>query len=106
MPEPSASGFRRARWFVLAAAVIAADQLSKWAVLQHFPDGPRSEPVAPFFNLVLVLNTGAAFSLLSQAPGWQTPLLTAFALVAAIVVSVLILRNSKKRMLCAALELK
>jgi signal peptidase II len=98
MPEPG-----RARWFVLAAVVIAADQLAKWAVLQHFPAAPRSEPLAAFFNLVLVFNKGAAFSMLSQAPGWQTPLLTAFALVAAAVVSFLILQNPGKRMLCVAL---
>jgi len=104
MPELSAIRFRRARWFALAAAVAAADQLVKWAVLQHFSAGPRSEPLAPFFNLVLVFNKGAAFSLLSQAPGWQRPLLTAFALAAAAVVSVLILKNSTKRILCVALS--
>jgi len=103
MPEHGHEYAGRVRWFVLAAVVIVADQLAKWAVLQHFPAGPRSEPLAPFFNLVLVFNKGAAFSLLSQAPGWQTPLLTAFALVAAAVVSFLILKNSKQRVLCVAL---
>jgi signal peptidase II len=93
----------RARWFVLAAAVVLADQLAKWAVLQHFAGRPAAEPLAPFFNLVLVFNRGAAFSLLSQAPGWQTPLLTAFALAAAGVVSFLILKNPQKRVLCLAL---
>lgn len=93
----------RARWFVLAALVIAADQLAKWAVLQHFSGQPAREVIAPFFNLVLVFNKGAAFSLLSQAQGWQTPLLTAFALAAAVVVSFLILKNPGKRMLCFAL---
>ena len=104
MPEPSATRFRRTRWFVLAAAIVVADQLAKWAVLEHFSGGPRSEPLAPFFNLVLVFNKGAAFSMLSQAQGWQTPLLTVFALVAAAAVSFLILRNSTKRMLCVALS--
>jgi len=93
----------RVRWFALAAAIVTADQLAKWAVLQHFAAGPRSEALAPFFNLVLVFNKGAAFSMLSQAQGWQTPLLTAFALVAAAVVSFLILKNAEKRVLCLAL---
>ena len=92
------------RWFVLAAAPVAADQLVKAAVLAAFAPGERRE-LTGFFNLVLVFNKGAAFSFLSQAPGWQTPLLAAFAAVAAIVVSVLILRNAARRLLCAGLAL-
>ncbi|HZQ71491.1 MAG TPA: signal peptidase II [Burkholderiales bacterium] len=92
------------RWFVLAAALVAADQLVKAAVLAAFAPGERRE-LTGFFNLVLVFNKGAAFSFLSQAPGWQTPLLAAFAAVAAIVVSVLILRNAARRLLCAGLAL-
>jgi len=103
MPEPSAIQFRRSRWFVLAAAIVTADQLSKWAILQHFAGYPAAEPLSSFFNLVLVFNKGAAFSLLAQAQGWQTPLLTGFALVAAAVVSFLILKNAEKRVLCLAL---
>jgi len=103
MPEPSATRSGRARWFVLAAAVVAADQLAKWAILGHFTGRPAREEIAPFFDLVLVFNKGAAFSMLSQAQGWQTPLLTAFALTAAGVVSFLILKNSERRMLCVAL---
>jgi signal peptidase II len=91
------------RWFVLAAAIVAADQLAKWLVLEHFAARPRLEEITPFFNLVLVFNKGAAFSLLSRAEGWQTPLLTAFALGAAAVVSFLILKNPGKRILCLAL---
>ncbi len=92
------------RWFVLAAALVAADQLVKAAVLAAFAPGERRE-LTGFFNLVLVFNKGAAFSFLSQAPGWQTPLLAAFAAAAAIVVSVLILRNAARRLLCAGLAL-
>ncbi len=92
------------RWFVLAAALVAADQLVKAAVLAAFAPGERRE-LTGFFNLVLVFNKGAAFSFLSQAPGWQTPLLAAFAAAAAIVVSVLILRNAARRLLCTGLAL-
>jgi signal peptidase II len=91
-------------WFILAAAIVALDQLTKWAVLENFAYGERLR-VTPFLNLVLVYNKGAAFSMFSDAPGWQTPLLIAFALVAAGIVSTLIVRNPGKRLLCLGLAL-
>ncbi len=94
---------RAARWFALAAAIVAADQLSKWLILEHLAGRPPRLELAPFFNLVLVFNKGAAFSFLSQAEGWQTPLLVAFALVAAVVVTVLILKAPEKNLLCIGL---
>ncbi len=92
------------RWFALSAAVVLADQLVKWVILRYFAPGERRE-VTDFFNLVLVFNKGAAFSLFAQAPGWQTPLLTVFALAAAALVSVFILRNPQKKVLCLGLAM-
>jgi signal peptidase II len=92
------------RWFVLAAAVIALDLATKIAVLKLFVPG-ESLALAPFFNLVLVFNTGAAFSFLAGAEGWQTLLFAAIAVAAAIVISVLILKNRQKNLLCAGLAL-
>jgi signal peptidase II len=92
------------RWFALSAGIVLADQLTKWAVLAHFAHGERLE-VTAFLNLVLVYNKGAAFSMFADAPGWQTPLLIAFALGAAGIVSYLILRNPAKRLLCLGLAL-
>jgi signal peptidase II len=93
-----------ARWFAAAAAVIVADQATKALVLARFALGERLE-IAPFLNLVLVYNKGAAFSLLSDAAGWQTPLLAAFAVGAAVIVSILILRRPNEKLLCAGLAL-
>ena len=92
------------RWFALSAAIVLADQLTKWVVLANFTHGERRE-IAAFLNLVLVYNKGAAFSMFADARGWQTPLLIAFALVAAAIVSYLILRNPAKRLLCFGLAL-
>ena len=91
-------------WFLIAAAIVAADQLTKWLVLAHFAPGERLE-LTGFLNLVLVFNRGAAFSFLASAPGWQTPLLVAFALGAAIVVTVLLVRSRERRLFCAGLAL-
>jgi signal peptidase II len=92
------------RWFLIAAAIVVADQLTKWAVLARFAPGERLE-VTQFFNLVLAFNKGAAFSFLAGAGGWQTPVLVAFAIIAAVVVSVLLVRSPGRRLFCAGLAL-
>jgi signal peptidase II len=91
-------------WFGIAAAIVAADQLTKWLVLARFAPGERME-ITGFFNLVLVFNKGAAFSFLADAPGWQTPILVAFAFGAALLVSVLLVRSPGRQLFCAGLAL-
>jgi signal peptidase II len=95
---------RRAAWFALAAAIVAFDQLSKWAVLSAFAPGERLA-LTSFFNLVLAFNKGAAFSFLARAPGWQTPLFIAVAVVAIVIVSVLLARSPADRLVCAGLAM-
>ena len=89
-------------WFAGAAAIVLADRLTKLWVLETFAPGERLS-VTGFFNLVLVFNKGAAFSFLAGASGWQTPVFAAISSIAAVVITVLILRNAGNRMLCAAL---
>jgi signal peptidase II len=91
-------------YFLASLAIVLADQITKWIVLARFAPLERLE-ITPFFNLVLAFNKGAAFSFLAGAGGWQTPLLVAFALVAAIVVSVLLLRSPGRHLFCAGLAL-
>ncbi len=58
------------KWLWLTALVIILDQLTKYQASQQLI---LHEPVAIIsgFNLTLMHNTGAAFSFLSQAGGWQ-----------------------------------
>jgi signal peptidase II len=91
-------------WFLAALGIVVADQLTKALVLARFAPGERLE-LTGFLNLVLVFNKGAAFSLLAQAPGWQTPVLVLIALAAAVVLSALIVRNPGKTLLCSGLAL-
>ena len=57
-------------WFLLSIVVILLDQWSKWlAEISLIPYQPV--PVLPLFNFTLAYNTGAAFSFLSDAGGWQ-----------------------------------
>lgn len=69
------------RWLWLAALVFLLDQASKLAVMQWLPFGYPGEALLPFFNLVHVYNTGAAFSFLADQPGWQRWFFTLFALL-------------------------
>ena len=91
-------------WFAVAAAIIAADRVTKLVMLEAFAPGERLQ-VTGFFNLVLVFNKGAAFSFLAGASGWQTPVFATVSTVAAVVLSVLIVRHPGNRVLCAALAL-
>ena len=91
-------------WFILAALVVLADRGTKLLVLEVFAPG-EGRVVTGFFNLVLVFNKGAAFSFLAGAPGWQTPLFAAIAVVASFIIVYLIHRNSKNALFCCALAL-
>lgn len=63
-----------------ALAIVVADRLTKMAALEYLAQRPPVE-VLPFFDLVLVFNTGAAFGLLRDAGGWQNTAFIAFALL-------------------------
>ena len=58
-------------WLLLSMAVIAVDQLSKAWVLRSLPEFTPVEVIPGFWNWFRTYNTGAAFSLLSDAGGWQ-----------------------------------
>jgi len=92
------------RWLALAAAIVAADQLAKYAAVQYLAAN-QAVAVTPFFNLVLVYNAGAAFSFLSDAAGWQRGLLIALALVASAWIVYLLRRYPHQRLFSAALAL-
>ncbi len=57
-------------WLGLAALVIVLDQLTKVLIIGSFQLGD-SQRITSFFNLVRVHNSGAAFSFLAGASGWQ-----------------------------------
>jgi signal peptidase II len=63
-----------ARWLVLSVLVIAADQATKVLAQMHLEYRVPVE-LAPFLNLTLTYNPGAAFSILGDAGGWQRWLL-------------------------------
>src|SRR3569832_2450045 len=73
------------KWLGVALAVIVLDHLTKFwisSVLGY----QEAIPVLPFFSLVLVHNTGAAFSFLADAGGWQRWFIITVGIVATVVI--------------------
>lgn len=103
--EILAGNNRRLKWLWLSLLVIVLDQLTKLWASSDLIYG-RPVPLLPSFNLTLMHNTGAAFSFLDSAGGWQRWL---FAVIALVVSTVLVLwmrrLTTAQRWLAAALAL-
>jgi signal peptidase II len=66
-------------WLAVSAVVIVLDQLSKAWVLARLPEFQPVPVIDGFWNWFRTYNTGAAFSFLSDAGGWQKYLFVALA---------------------------
>lgn len=69
-------------WLGLALAIFIADQFTKVLILGYYRLGDTTH-VTSFFNIVRAHNTGAAFSFLAAASGWQRWFFTAIGIAAA-----------------------
>lgn len=58
------------QWYWLSVLVIVLDQFTKY-LAETLLEFHEPIPVLPSFNLMLTYNTGAAFSFLADAGGWQ-----------------------------------
>jgi len=92
------------RWLGLAFAVIVADHLTKWWVSSAL-DFQQAVPVLPFFSLVRVHNTGAAFSFLADASGWQRWFFVALALAISVWLLALLRRHANEWLMALSLTL-
>lgn len=93
------------RWLWLAAAIVALDQATKYAIERFFSYGERLAVVPGFFDLTLVYNRGAAFSFLAQADGWQRWFFIGIGAVATIVIVWLLARHGSQRLFAFSLAL-
>lgn len=59
-----------ALWCSVAALIVIFDQLTKWMIVKWVPLYDKI-PVNGFINITHQRNTGAAFSFLANASGWQ-----------------------------------
>ena len=67
------------RWLPLSLLVIAADRIVKLWMIHHFAPLERVH-VLRVLDIILTYNTGAAFSFLADASGWQRWLFVVLAL--------------------------
>jgi signal peptidase II len=74
------NGSRALAWYALAALVVVVDQFTKGLASGELAYG-RPVEVFSWFNLTLQHNTGAAFSFLSNAGGWQRYFFSTVAIV-------------------------
>lgn len=85
-------------YYGLAICVFVLDQWSKQLAEAHL-DFAQSISVLPFLNWTLLYNTGAAFSFLSDAGGWQHYLLGGLAIAVSVGIVVAIWRIPKTSLL-------
>lgn len=82
-------------WLWVAVLVIAVDRYSKIWVSHHLIfQAPMN--VLPVFDLTLAYNTGAAFSFLNSASGWQNIFFCTLAIVISVAITVWLARIRRK----------
>jgi len=94
------------RWLWLSFVIIVADQVSKVLILTRVALYDRI-PVLPNLDITHLHNTGAAFSFLSDAGGWQRWFFVVLGLIVSGLIGVWLTRlpAGRQRWLCAALAL-
>ena len=93
-------------WMGVAALVIVADQVTKWAIIE-WVSLYEKVPLNSFINLTHQRNTGAAFSFLADAGGWQRWFFVVLATVVSVVIAVWMwrIRHERLAVLSAGLAL-
>ncbi len=104
MATKNAAGSSLLPWLGLALLIILSDQLSKTLIIGSFELGD-SHTVTSFFNLVRVHNTGAAFSFLADASGWQRWFFVGLGLVATVAIVWMLKSHGGQRLFSLALAL-
>jgi len=114
MPAPKASSRTPARaatpsgslalWLGLALLIVVLDQLSKTLVVARFALGD-SLTVTDWFNLVRVHNSGAAFSFLAGASGWQRWFFVGLGALASGFIVWMLKKHPGQRLFCTAITL-
>jgi signal peptidase II len=90
----------RLKWLGLSLLVLIFDQASKLVIASSM-QLYQSIPITSFFKLTYVRNTGAAFSFLSDAGGWQRWFFAVLAILISIIIAVWLTRLKKQETLLA-----
>lgn len=93
---------RLLQWLGLAFILLLADQFTKLLIVGTYELGDSTR-IASFFNIVRVHNSGAAFSFLAGASGWQRWFFTVIGLLAAAVILWMLRAHAGQKLFAFAL---
>jgi signal peptidase II len=91
-------------WLGLALIVIVLDQITKTLIIGQF-SLHESVRVTSFFNIVRAHNTGAAFSFLAGASGWQRWFFVGLGLAASVFIVYMLRKHPEQTLFCFAVSL-
>jgi len=81
--------------FLIAFFVLALDRATKWVIERNIALHGSIQVIPSFFRITHVENRGAAFGLFADSPAqWKIYMLVMFSIVALVIVSALLWRNS------------
>ncbi|MEG2049740.1 MAG: signal peptidase II [Comamonas sp.] len=89
-------------WLAWSLAIIAIDQLTKQWILGAYQLGDWT-PITGFFNIVRAHNTGAAFSFLAGAGGWQRWLFVGIGVAATVLIVWQLRKHPGQKLFCFSL---
>jgi signal peptidase II len=89
-------------WLGIALILFIADQFTKVLILGYYRLGD-STTITSFFNIVRAHNTGAAFSFLAAASGWQRWLFTGIAVAAVVFIIWMLRTHPGQKLFCLSL---
>ena len=90
-------------WLALAVGIVLVDQLTKWLILGNYRLGD-STYVTSFFNIVRAHNTGAAFSFLANAGGWQRWFFIGLSAIIVLFILWMLRSHANQKLFCFALS--
>lgn len=90
-------------WLALAVGIVLVDQLTKWLIIGNYRLGD-STYVTSFFNIVRAHNTGAAFSFLANAGGWQRWFFIGLSAVIVMFILWMLRAHANQKLFCFALS--
>ena len=97
------ASMRLLHWLAIALLIVLVDQFTKLLIIGSMQLGD-SRMVTDFSNIVRAHNTGAAFSFLADASGWQRWFFTGLGSVAAVFMVWLLRSHASEKLFCFAIS--
>lgn len=92
------------RWLLVILLLIGLDQITKLIIVNQYALGEQTM-ITSWFNIVRVHNTGAAFSFLADASGWQRWFFIALGVAAVIILGTMLWRQGHQRLFALSASL-